>query len=104
MLYGRNIGEILGYTSAGLSTILFIPQVYQIIKTRNTESINSIYLCLEVTNSIVNIGYGLSLDEYPIIISASSILFCTLIISSYKIRNYLIEKKKEDPYYYYYHD
>ena len=41
-------GEVLGYISATFSTLLFIPQVVRICKTRDTRSISPSYLSLEI--------------------------------------------------------
>ena len=73
-------GELLGYISSGFSTILFIPQVIRVCKTKDTRSISPFYLSLEILSSLTNLGYGLLINEYPIIISSSSILVCNIII------------------------
>ena len=78
-------GEVLGYISATFSTLLFIPQVVRICKTRDTRSISPSYLSLEILSSLTNLGYGLLINEYPIIISSSSILLCNLIICYGKV-------------------
>ena len=86
-------GEVLGYISATFSTLLFIPQVVRICKTRDTRSISPSYLSLEILSSLTNLGYGLLINEYPIIISSSSILLCNLIITYGKV--YFIPRELE---------
>jgi MtN3 and saliva related transmembrane protein len=86
-------GEVLGYISATFSTLLFIPQVVRICKTRDTRSISPSYLSLEILSSLTNLGYGILINEYPIIISSSSILLCNLIITYGKV--YFIPRELE---------
>ena len=76
----HQIGELLGFISATFSTILFVPQVIRICKTLDIRSISPFYLTLEILSSLTNVGYGLVINEYPIIISSSSILVCNIII------------------------
>ena len=90
----HQIGELLGYVSATFSTILFVPQVIRICKTRDTRSISPSYLSLEILSSLTNLGYGILINEYPIIISSSSILLCNLIICYGKI--YFIPRELEN--------
>lgn len=89
----HQIGELLGYISATFSTILFVPQVIRICKTRDTRSISPSYLSLEILSSLTNLGYGILINEYPIIISSSSILLCNLIICYGKV--YFIPRELE---------
>ena len=81
-----HIGEIFGYISSGINTILFMPQVYHSFYSTNLDSINYFYLGLEITGSLVSISYGYLINEIPIIISNSSILICILIILFLKIK------------------
>jgi MtN3 and saliva related transmembrane protein len=80
------IGEVFGYISSGINTILFIPQVYHSFYATNLDSINYLYLGLEITGSFISITYGYFINEIPIIISNSSILICILIILFLKIK------------------
>ena len=80
------IGEVFGYVSSGINTILFIPQVYHSFYATNLDSINYLYLGLEITGSLVSISYGYLIKEIPIIISNSSILICIFIILFLKIK------------------
>ena len=73
-------GEIFGYITSFINTILFIPQVNIVYKTKDTTSISYTYLSLEIISSLMSLGYGILIKEYPIIISSSSILFCTSLI------------------------
>jgi len=90
----HQIGELLGYVSSAFSTILFMPQVIRICKTKDTRSISPSYLTLEILSSLTNLGYGILINEYPIIISSSSILLCNLIICYGKI--YFIPRELEN--------
>lgn len=81
VISNHKIGEIFGYVNSGINTILFIPQVILIYKTKNTKSISPFYLFLELLSSITNLIYGILINEYPIIISSGSIMLCTLFIA-----------------------
>ena len=80
------IGEVFGYVSSGINTILFIPQVYHSFYSNNLDAINYLYLGLEITGSLISITYGYLISEIPIIISNTSILVCILLILIMKIR------------------
>lgn len=77
--------EILGYIAATLTTIAFIPQVYQVYKTKDTKAI-SLYMFL-----LFNAGlfcwecYGLLLDKLPIIVSNGLMLCFSLYILFMKL-------------------
>jgi len=80
ILNKHSTGETFGYITSFINTILFIPQVHLIYKTKDTTSISYTYLSLEIISSLMSLGYGVLIKEYPIIISSSSILCCTSLI------------------------
>ena len=78
--------DILGYIGAVSLTFLFIPQVYQTYKSKDTKNISVYFLFLEIIASVSFIWYGSLLNSIPIIIANSSALICaiSLIIAKCK--------------------
>lgn len=77
------IFEIFGYVGSFMLSILLIPQIYTIVKTKNVESISLIFLIFQVFTTILWIIYGVGLyldtgiSALPVIISN-----CSLFINS----------------------
>lgn len=78
--------QIIGYVAATLTTASFLPQVYQILKTKDTSSISlSMYIifCLGVFLWLV---FGILKEEAPIIIANAITLFLGLLILTLKLK------------------
>lgn len=71
--------ESVGTAAALLTTISFLPQVYKIYKTKNTEGISLTMYSVFVIGIICWLVYGILLNELPIILANS----ITLILSGY---------------------
>ena len=69
---------IIGYVGGILLNLTFMPQIYKIYKTKQTEDISLIFAILQVITCIFCLTYSIMLDENPLIIS-NSILLCQLI-------------------------
>ncbi len=77
---------LLGYTAAAFSGIVFLPQVIQTVKTKNTSSLSlTSFLLLNITN-IMWMTYGLFQGEMAIIASQSLLIPMGIIILLYKIK------------------
>src|SRR5436190_1833922 len=59
--------NILGYTAALCTALSFVPQVYKIIRTRNTEGISLIMYALCVTGVFLWLIYGILIWSFPVI-------------------------------------
>jgi len=82
-----DIYTIIGYIAAVCTTISFVPQVVQTIKTKRTKDISlGMYLIL-LTGAILWTIYGFALSSPPIYVT--NILICTLatIILYLKIKH-----------------
>lgn len=84
--------EYLGMVAAFCTTIAFLPQAIQTIKTKHTDDISlSMYLILNVGLTLWLI-YGIQLGMLPIILANS----CTLVLSTailyIKVKNTLMRK------------
>ncbi len=60
--------EIIGYAAATLSVSAFVPQVWKVIKTRETEGMSTPMWMLETTGFIMWVAYGISIGAWPIIV------------------------------------
>lgn len=66
-------GQTLGYVTAGINFVLYLPQVIHVYQLKDTESLNSHFLLLQMTSCATTFGYGALLGEYPLMISSTSI-------------------------------
>ena len=71
------IGQILGYITAGVNFILYMPQVIHVYKVKDTNSLDSKFLLLQMLSCVTTCSYGFIIKEYPIIISSISIFAST---------------------------
>lgn len=78
--------EHIGMISAMLTTGAFVPQVWKIVRTKDTTSI-SLGMYIIFTLGVIGwLTYGLALNERPIIFANCVTLVLSLIILGYKLR------------------
>ena len=81
--------DAVGYIAACLTTISFLPQVIQILKTKNTDGISlSMYVVFN-TGLFMWLLYGIMKTDLPIIIANTVTLLFTLTILFLKIKDTL---------------
>lgn len=78
--------EYLGLLAACLTTISFLPQVIQIIKTKDTKSISLKMYILFVTGTILWFVYGLFIKNLPVTLANFITGTLTVTILYYKLR------------------
>ena len=88
--------DILGYVGAVSLTFLFIPQVYQTYKSKDTKNISVYFLFLEIIASVSFIWYGSLINSLPIIIANSSALMCAIFLINAKIKYDKIDSNIEN--------
>ena len=67
--------EILGYISATLTTIAFLPQIIKTIQTKSAKDV-SMGMCVLFTIGVfLWIIYGILTRTYPVLI-ANAVIFC----------------------------
>lgn len=73
--------EWLGYVAATLTTLAFVPQAVQTIRTRDTRSISLGMYVVFVIGIAFWFGYGIVLDSWPMIVSnaITSVLASTIL-------------------------
>ena len=77
--------DIFGYIGAVLLCITLLPQIHQTYKTKKTRDISLFFMCLQILTCIFFLIYGIALDEDPLIISNSVVLFELFILLYAKI-------------------
>ena len=83
--------EYIGILAACFTTISFLPQVIQIIKTKDTKSISLNMYILFVSGTALWIAYGIYIMKLPVILANTITGILSLIILYYKLK----EKNKE---------
>ena len=78
--------DLLGYIGVFFSSILFIPQIIHMIKHKSSESVSYYFLIISWFTYSIWIGYGISENSKPIILSSSIALILTVIIACLKYR------------------
>ena len=77
--------ELIGYLAAGLTTISFLPQAIQVIKTKDTKSI-SLYMYAFFTLGVFSWSmYGILTNNMPLIFANIITTILASIILWYKI-------------------
>lgn len=85
--------DIIGYSAIAISAIATIPQIKQIVYTKQVRDINIFFFILRAISSILFLIYGLLKKEYIMIGSTIMPIFLeiTVIILYIKYRNIEIE-------------
>jgi len=79
--------EILGFLAAILTTSAYLPQVYKIWKTKNTESISLTMYFVMFLGIFLWLIYSLFIKSFPLIIANTLTLLIILIILYFKINS-----------------
>jgi MtN3 and saliva related transmembrane protein len=84
-----NLASIVGVLADMCTIVAFWPQVWKVVKTKNTESISIIFLIILTTGSLMWVMYGVRIDKKIIFIANSSTLAMSSIMLIYKVKNLL---------------
>lgn len=79
-----NWTEVIGHIGSALSSITFIPQVYQAWKTRRVADLNLAMLLIVFSSTIIWLIYGIRLHLLPVIICNGIICFLSLLLVYFK--------------------
>ncbi|MBK7183835.1 MAG: SemiSWEET transporter [Bacteroidetes bacterium] len=82
-----NFATIIGLLAATCTTISFVPQVVQILKTKNTKGISLGMYILFTFGIACWLIYGFYLGELPIIIANAITLVLASTILVFKIKH-----------------
>lgn len=67
--------EILGYISATITTIAFLPQIIKTFKTKSAKDVSMGMFVLFTTGVFLWIIYGILTNTIPVLI-ANAVIFC----------------------------
>jgi MtN3 and saliva related transmembrane protein len=82
----KDLIEVLGIIAAICTTSSFVPQAYQIIKTRDTKSISLLMYTVFSIGVFLWLLYGLALNILPVVVANAVTLVLTCVILYFKIR------------------
>lgn len=77
---------ILGLVAGGLTTIAFLPQMFQIWRTKSAKDVSYIMLIIFMSGLFLWLIYGIILGALPVILANGVSLFFNLIILWLKIK------------------
>ena len=79
--------EILGFLAAILTTSAYLPQVYKIWKTKNTESVSLTMYLVMFLGVFLWLIYSLFIKSFSLIVANTLTLLIILIILYFKINS-----------------
>lgn len=82
----RLIADIFGYSATALGTLVFLPQVIQIWKTKRAKDVSLLSFSMIFIGSILWITYGVLISAPPIIIVNSVIAVLSSLIIVMKLK------------------
>jgi MtN3 and saliva related transmembrane protein len=78
--------KIAGLVAAFCTTVAFIPQAVQIIKTKDTSSISAAMYSIFTTGTILWLVYGIFSNNLPVILANAVTTVFAVIILVYKLK------------------
>lgn len=81
-----NLIDVFGTCAATLTTVSFVPQVWQVLKTRHTGDISLAMYGLFTSGVALWLAYGLMLGAWPIIIANGITLLLAGMVLAMKLR------------------
>ena len=78
--------EITGLFGSLLSSITFMPQVYQTWKTKSVEDLNLFMMLIVFLSTVVWLVYGVGMHLLPVIICNGIICALSLLLIYFKLR------------------
>lgn len=79
--------EWLGYVAATLTTVAFVPQALQTIRSRDTQAISLAMYVVFTTGIVFWFGYGLVLGSWPMIVANAITFVLAATILGLKLRH-----------------
>ncbi len=78
--------NVIGIVAGTLTTIAFVPQLIQVVKTKSTKDISLIMFIVFSMGVSCWLVYGILIYSWPVIIANAIVFVLALVILSYKIR------------------
>lgn len=83
---------IVGHVGSVLSSLTFMPQVWQAWKTKSVGDLSLLMMFIVATSCLVWLVYGIALSLWPVIICNSIIFLLSLLLIYFK---FTFPNKKE---------
>ena len=77
---------MIGSIAAILTTFAFLPQVFRVVKTKDTESIALGMYVMQVIGIALWLAYGIRIGDLPLILANSVSFLFSGIILFYKLK------------------
>jgi MtN3 and saliva related transmembrane protein len=78
--------DFVGYSAATLTTVAFLPQVFQIWKSKSTKDLALPTLLSFIAGVSMWLVYGLLLNSAPVIVANTITLLLNLAILRFKLK------------------
>ncbi|MDF0663652.1 MULTISPECIES: SemiSWEET transporter [unclassified Rhizobium] len=78
---------MVGYLASVCSVCSFVPQVWKVVRTGDTEAISARMYCLTVTGFVLWTAFGVMRAEWPIILTNAACFLLSAFILLKKLRN-----------------
>ncbi|MEP6341784.1 MAG: SemiSWEET transporter [Maricaulaceae bacterium] len=85
--------DMIGYIAAFLTSASFLPQAIMVIKTRNTKALSLTMYSMFTLGVTLWMVYGVSSQDWPIVLSNAVTLIFAVTILSIIISNILNERR-----------
>jgi len=81
--------DAVGYVGGVFLCLILVPQLYKVIKLKQTDQISSIFIILAIMTSILFLVYGFLINSIPLIVSniITALQNSALLILKYKYDN-----------------
>ena len=81
------LNDSIGIIAGTLTTIAFLPQVIQVVKTKSTDDISLVMYVVFITGVAFWLLYGILLGAWPVIIANIVTFILALIVLVMKLRH-----------------
>ena len=78
--------EMMGLTGSVLSSVTFMPQVYQTWKTKSVGDLNLTMMFIVFLSTVIWLVYGVGKGLMPVIICNGIICFLSILLIYFKFR------------------
>ena len=73
--------QVLGYIGAAIVISFNIPQVVKMVKNKSSKNVAASGFILQVLLCLINVTYGILIEEFPIIVANSlSGIICIIVL------------------------
>jgi MtN3 and saliva related transmembrane protein len=76
--------EVAGHTGAALSSITFIPQVWQAWQTKSVNDLSIYMILIVISSTVVWLIYGVTLVLWPVILANVFVMILSIILLYFK--------------------